>query len=254
MATTVTSPSGPAPNPAPSDTPGRARPMRPGPSPTVDSHIWVSPWNQGSGHSGHDPRSGYVERFWLGIIGPSSVLLLRHLARHLDACPEGGVIDLSTTARRLGISWGPGRHNPMNRTIQRLIDFGLAREPRPAELQVRRRLPDLSRRQVERLPDELRVIHHRSTAEGPRGPARRPRLNPERLRALVHTMVDLELGPDAVEEQLRSWDVTGHQLDRACSLARSMAMHPSRRFPASAPVSRDRTPASPGHRRTASPG
>ena len=29
---------------------------------------------------GHDPRSAYVETFWLPTLGPTALLLLRHLA------------------------------------------------------------------------------------------------------------------------------------------------------------------------------
>ena len=33
---------------------------------------------------GYDPRSRYVEQFWLGVLGPSTTLLIRHLADALD--------------------------------------------------------------------------------------------------------------------------------------------------------------------------
>src|SRR3954469_10018177 len=36
---------------------------------------------------GHDPRSAYVERFWLGVLGPSAIWLLRRLGAGLDAPP-----------------------------------------------------------------------------------------------------------------------------------------------------------------------
>ena len=50
---------------------------------------------------GHDPRSRYVERFWLGILGPSTTLVLRVLADALDE--HGGVahLDLADVAARL---------------------------------------------------------------------------------------------------------------------------------------------------------
>ena len=34
---------------------------------------------------GYEPRSGYVERFWLGILGPSTTLLLRRFAAELGS-------------------------------------------------------------------------------------------------------------------------------------------------------------------------
>ena len=33
---------------------------------------------------GFDPRSAYVEQFWLGILGPSTVWLLRRIASGFD--------------------------------------------------------------------------------------------------------------------------------------------------------------------------
>ena len=33
---------------------------------------------------GHDPRSVYVEQFWLGTLGPSTTWFLRHCATLLD--------------------------------------------------------------------------------------------------------------------------------------------------------------------------
>ena len=36
---------------------------------------------------GIDPRSSYAEHFWLGLLGPSSLWLLRRLAAELD--PHG---------------------------------------------------------------------------------------------------------------------------------------------------------------------
>src|SRR3974377_617260 len=38
---------------------------------------------------GFDPRSLYVETFWLPILGPSAILLLRRLADRLEAAPSG---------------------------------------------------------------------------------------------------------------------------------------------------------------------
>ena len=38
---------------------------------------------------GHDPRSWYVETFWLPTLGPTALLLLRHLADRFEANPKG---------------------------------------------------------------------------------------------------------------------------------------------------------------------
>ena len=40
---------------------------------------------------GHDPRSLYAERFWLPTLGPTTLLLLRHLAAKFDSSPRGEI-------------------------------------------------------------------------------------------------------------------------------------------------------------------
>ena len=49
---------------------------------------------------GFDPRSDYVELFWLGVIGPSTTWFMRRLAAGFDRSPEGFTLDLVDTARR----------------------------------------------------------------------------------------------------------------------------------------------------------
>ena len=45
-------------------------------------------------HVGFDPRSHYAETFWLPILGPSTLWLLRNIAQRFDAEPEGFSLDL----------------------------------------------------------------------------------------------------------------------------------------------------------------
>ena len=108
---------------------------------------------------GHDPRSSYVERFWLGILGPSTTWLLRHLAAGLDASPEGFDLDLPQTAQALGLGSRGGRHSPFMRALTRLCQFDLAEARPEGALAVRRRVPPLNRRQVLRLPPPLAEAH-----------------------------------------------------------------------------------------------
>jgi hypothetical protein len=107
---------------------------------------------------GHDPRSPYVEHFWLGILGPSTTLLMRRLAAAFDSCPDGFELDLAETAGALGLSATAGRHSPFARTLQRCVQFGLA-QPHRRGLAVRRKLPPLSQRQLGRLPAGVRDAH-----------------------------------------------------------------------------------------------
>jgi len=53
---------------------------------------------------GHDPRSSYVERFWLGVLGPSSVVFLRRIANEFETNPSGFELPLMETAKDAGAS------------------------------------------------------------------------------------------------------------------------------------------------------
>lgn len=121
---------------------------------------------------GHDPRSPYVERYWLSVLGPSATLLLRRLAHGLEAQPEGFEVDPAQWALELGLGTRGGKHSPFWRTLDRTSRFGMT--TRNGEvLAVRRRLPPLTARQVERLPPQLRAAHERWTADQLGRPRRR---------------------------------------------------------------------------------
>ena len=49
---------------------------------------------------GHDPRSRYAERFWLPTLGPTALLLLRHLAAQFDLHPAGIELRVADTSSR----------------------------------------------------------------------------------------------------------------------------------------------------------
>lgn len=118
---------------------------------------------------GFDARSAYVERFWLGILGPSALLLLRHLARRLEEAPAGFELDVSLTARSLGLSARTGRNAPLSRCLERCVRFGLLRPVGPETMAVRRHLGPLSARHLQRLPLELQA-HHRCWPAPTRAP------------------------------------------------------------------------------------
>ena len=63
--------------------------IRPWIDPVVDEH-------------GHDPRSTYVEQFWLGVIGPTATWIMRRLAAGFDTEPSG----LRSTWRPPPAPWG----------------------------------------------------------------------------------------------------------------------------------------------------
>jgi hypothetical protein len=155
---------------------------------------------------GHDPRSSYVERFWLGVLGPSATWFVRRLADGLEAAPEGYELDLATTALELGLGARGGRHAPFMRTIERCCRFG-ATELRDSTLRVRRKLPPLTRSQLDRLPERLRVDHQR-WVEVDR-PESGVTVETMRQRARQLALSLLELGEDGAtaERQLFRWHV-----------------------------------------------
>ncbi|MDP9389456.1 MAG: hypothetical protein M3Q48_16460 [Actinomycetota bacterium] len=142
---------------------------------------------------GFDPRSGYVESYWLGVLGPSTTWLMRRLAAGLDASPAGYTLDLAETARSLGLGDGGGRNSPFMRALSRCAQFDLAQAHGAGTLAVRRRVPPLSRRQVQRLPESLQASH----AEWERARQRVPAVDRARIEQLAATLV--ELGEDVGE-------------------------------------------------------
>lgn len=108
---------------------------------------------------GHHPCSAYVEDFWLGVLGPSTTFLLRHLVTTLEAAPDGFDLALDVTARRLGLGDKGGRHSPFMRSLARLVQFELAQLEDERTLAVRLRVPPLNRRQVLRLPESMQQAH-----------------------------------------------------------------------------------------------
>ncbi len=136
-------------------------------SPTITSTPSAGPvqltvlpwWEPHLAVAGVDPRDPYVERFWLGILGPSTVLLLRRFARGLEEHPSGIRVGILDTSLALGLGRGTGRNAPITRTINRAIGFGLLRPITVDRMETRTHLPLLSPRNVRQLPPGLRHAH-----------------------------------------------------------------------------------------------
>ncbi len=140
-----------------------SRPATPGPS-TLPASMHIEPWlDPVVDRHGFDARSPYVETFWLGILGPSTTLLIRLLAAGFYRSPNGFDLDTGDTARMLGLGSPSSRHAPFVRTVARCVAFGVARQQSDHDgavtLAVRRCLPPLPRRHLERLPAELQRRH-----------------------------------------------------------------------------------------------
>lgn len=154
---------------------------------------------------GHDPRSAYVEHFWLAILGPSTTFLLRHLATRLDAHPDGFDLDLADTAAALGLGAARRQVTPFVRALARTGQFQLTHPCGPDSLAVRRRLPPLTHQQVARLAPHLRDAHdawHQAEHRSPTVEQRRTR-----ARRLALSLFELGETEEAVEQQLHRWKV-----------------------------------------------
>ena len=124
------------------------------------SEILIEQWpDHVTAEVGHDPRSAYVERFWLGVVGPSALWLLRTFAYGFDTAPQGYPLDVHNVARALGLGDRVGRHSPVQRAVDRLCHFDLAHVRGGVTLLVRRDIPWLDERKVSRLPALLQVEH-----------------------------------------------------------------------------------------------
>jgi hypothetical protein len=130
----------------------------------LPTSVHVVPWHDPVvDRRGHDPRSAYVEQFWLGVLGPTATWLLRRLVSGFDRQPDGYVLDVEAAARGLGLSGTKGSASPFAKALQRCVMFGLVQRSTDTWL-VRRRLPLVSQRHLGRLPDDVRSAHVRWTS------------------------------------------------------------------------------------------
>ncbi len=129
------------------------------PKPPAPTELEVIPWaDPVLDRLGQDPRGPYVERFWVSVLGPTSTLLLRRLAQGLEANPDGFSLDPNAWAVELGVGTKGGKHGPFWRSVDRCCRFGVATR-NGSTLAVRTKLPQLTIRQIQRLPAHLQAAH-----------------------------------------------------------------------------------------------
>ena len=110
--------------------------------------------------------SEFVEEFWLPILGPSSIALLRWLHRDGGEFRRARTLPLVELAAPIGLGTSTGRHSPVFRTLDRLARFNAARWKTPADaavpaLGVSTHLYPLPRQYADRLPEAMQVEHRR---------------------------------------------------------------------------------------------
>ena len=136
--------------------------LSPEPEP-LPASVHVAPWHDPVvDRRGHDPRSVYVEQFWLSVLGPTATWLIRRLVAGFDQQPDGYRLDIAATARCLGLSVTRGTASPFAKALGRCTMFGLVQRS-TGTWTVRRRLPLVSQRHLGRLPDDVRSAHARWT-------------------------------------------------------------------------------------------
>jgi hypothetical protein len=125
----------------------------------IPSPAFIRPWADALVDArGHDPRSAYVERFWLSVIGPTATWIMRRFADGFDHEPDGFTIDLDHAAAAMGLSFARGNNSPFGKALHRCVMFGLA-QPTSDGLAVRRKFPTVAQRHLRRLPDDLQATH-----------------------------------------------------------------------------------------------
>jgi hypothetical protein len=149
---------------------------------------------------GHDPRSLYAETFWLPTLGPTALLLLRHLATKFDERPGPLELPVAQASVALGLGERAGNSSPIVRSLARLETFELACSDGHETVAVRRNLPPVNRRHLRRLPEPVQAMHEEwcdaRLAEGPHAEARR------RARRVALALVEQGDEHDHVEHLL----------------------------------------------------
>ena len=162
----------------------------------------VTPWNDPVlDVLGHDPRSWYAETFWLPTLGPTALLLMRHLADRFDRDPKGVELPVADTSAALGLGPREGQQSPLIRSLVRLQQFELACSDGDTTVAVRRTLPPVHRRHVRRLPTGLQAQHAQWVEEQATKPVDVAR---RRARRFALTLLAQDEPIDAVERALHA--------------------------------------------------
>jgi len=112
----------------------------------------------------HPLTSEYVETFWLPILGPTTVAMLRIFGRMYQ--PIAGItatpstlVPLRPLAKSLGVGDRLGRNGALMRSLGRLGDFGIMHQTAETQFTLAPYLPNLRPAQVAKLPDHIQAIH-----------------------------------------------------------------------------------------------
>ncbi len=111
---------------------------------------------------GFDLADPYVEQCWSAVVGPSSTLLLRRMPVLWASHQAPAEVEASELSRSLGLGVGVGERSRLMSTMNRLVQYRLARPTSEgAGLDVFRQVSPLTPRQLERVPQWTRDTHER---------------------------------------------------------------------------------------------
>jgi hypothetical protein len=160
---------------------------------------------------GYAPDSEYVEYFWLPVLGPSSIWLLRRVSQLLEQSPHGIAVETTTFGRMLGLGGNTNGRSLLAKTITRCIHFDVA-QPRGESIAFRRHLPPLNARQLERLPAELRSLHGSTATHHIVNELHHARV---RARQMALSLANLGEEESAIRTQLGTWKFSSELIDEA---------------------------------------
>ena len=101
----------------------------------------------------------YVEMMWLPVIGPSATWMLRRLGVWATVWPQGTPVFLPELSEALGLGGATGAGSSVQRTMRRLVMFGLARWN--GAFEVATQVPVVPDRQLVRMSAGLVRAHDR---------------------------------------------------------------------------------------------
>jgi hypothetical protein len=172
---------------------------------------------------GFDVRSQYVEMFWLSVLGPSAMWIIRRMVAGFGRYPLGYEIELAELASTLGLSFARGASSPFQKSLQRLVMFGVS-QPVDGALAVRVKLPPVANRHLQRMPAPLQRAHERWRVDA--GDHAANSLAHERARVLTDAMVTAGDQPEQVIRQLTILGIDADVAEMATTAAFSRGYVP----------------------------
>ncbi len=173
--------------------------------------ITVEPWMiPNCGETRWPIRSKQVELFWLPVLGPSAIALLRRLDLIVATSTRPVTLETEELASSLGLRRSYGRASLLERAMERCIAFRAIREQRSSCYEVRQHLPALNPRQIRRLPPALKRLY----TANPDFAAYRVLADAQgRIHQLVSTLIGLDVPLPGIVEQLEGLGYPADQIE-----------------------------------------